>query len=150
MADTFASILDKPSSEVERPKPLPQGTYVCVVKGLPRKDKSTKKGTDYLEFTLQPLAIYENEAGETDVDTEALEEMGGFEKRTIRATYYLTEDALYRLKQFLIDCGIDPEGKTIAQMVDETPGCQVLASLVHVASEDGQNIYANLKSTAPA
>jgi len=145
----FGAILDRPSTEIERPKPLPVGTYVCVVKGLPRQDKSARKGTEFVEFTLQPLGIYENENGETDVDPDELAAMGGFEKRTIRATYYLTEDAIWRLKSFLDDLGIEEGDKSLRQRISESPGHQVLAVIAHQASDDGQNIYANLKSTAP-
>ncbi len=140
----FASILDTPASDVERPKPLPVGTYTCVVKGLPRFDESSKKKTPFVEFGLQPLA-----AGE-DVDADDLEAMGGFANRMIKATYYLTEDASWRLKKFLADdLGIDPDDKTLGQMIDETPGKQVFASLKHRASDDGQSVFAELAQTAP-
>ncbi len=76
----FGALLDKPASDVERPKPLPQGSYHCIVKGLPRFDKSSKKFTEFVEFTLQPTS-----AGE-DVDEEDLEAMGGIANKTIRAT----------------------------------------------------------------
>jgi len=40
----FASILDEAPTEINRPKPLPEGTYLCVV-GQPEEGKSSKKGT---------------------------------------------------------------------------------------------------------
>jgi len=140
----FGIILDKPATDVERPKPLPQGSYTCVVKGLPRYDKSSKKQTEFVEFTLKPLS-----AGE-DVDEDDLKAMGGFENKTIRATYYLTEESVFRLKDFLIHCGIDEDGQTLRQMIDQTPGCQVIAFIKHRASDDGQSIFAELAKTAPA
>lgn len=145
MANTpnFGVLLDKPSSEIEKPKPLPQGTYTCVVKGLPKFDKSSKKQTEFVEFSLQPLA-----AGD-DVDQDDLQAMGGFANKTIRATYYITEDALWRLKKFLDDCGIEEEAdESLRQRIERTPGTQVAAFLKHQASEDGQSVYAQLASTA--
>jgi hypothetical protein len=140
----FGALLDKPSQEVERPKPLPVGTYTCIVQGLPRMDKSSKKQTEFVEFTLKPLA-----AGD-DVDAEALEEIGGIGERTIRATYYVTEDALWRLKKFLVeDLGIEEEEKTLRQMIDEAPGQQVFAHIKHQASQDGTSVFAQLADTAP-
>lgn len=140
----FESILDKPASEIERPKPLPQGTYVCTVKGLPRFDKSSKKQTPFVEFTLQPI-----EAGE-DVDEDNLKAMGGFKNKTIRATYYETEDAIWRLKKFIEDCGVEIEdGASLRQLIEECPGKQVTAYVKHQASEDGQSVFAQLASTAP-
>ena len=138
----FGALLDKPASDVERPKPLPQGSYHCVVKGLPRFDKSSKKFTEFVEFTLQPTA-----AGE-DVDEEDLAAMGGIANKTIRATYYITEDALWRLKDFLSHCGIEEDG-SLRNMIDQTPNCEVIAFIKHRASEDGQSVFAELAKTAP-
>lgn len=139
----FGVLLDKPASDVERPKPLPQGSYHCIVKGLPRFDKSSKKFTEFVEFTLQPTA-----AGE-DVDEEDLAAMGGIANKTIRATYYITEDALWRLKDFLSHCGIEEDG-SLRNMIDQTPNCEVIAFIKHRASEDGQSVFAELAKTAPA
>ena len=138
----FGALLDKPASDVERPKPLPQGSYHCIVKGLPRFDKSSKKFTEFVEFTLQPTA-----AGE-DVDEEDLAAMGGIANKTIRATYYITEDALWRLKDFLGHCGIEEDG-SLRNMIDQTPNCEVIAFIKHRASEDGQSVFAELAKTAP-
>lgn len=138
----FGALLDKPSAEIERPKPLPAGTYTCVVKGLPRYDKSAKKQTEFVEFTLQPLA-----AGE-DVDQDDLTAMGGFANKTIRNTYYITEDALWRLKKFLADLGIEEEDKSLRQMIEEAPGRQVAVFMKHTASDDGESVFANVASTA--
>src|SRR5262245_23813188 len=62
----FTSVLDTPSNEVSRPKPIAQGTYVVQEKGLPRIDKSTKKGTEFSEYVLQIMEACE------DVDQEDL------------------------------------------------------------------------------
>lgn len=149
---SFSAILDEPASTTERPKPLPVGTYECVVKGLPKFDKSSKKQTDYVEFTLIPMAPLD------DVDqealTEALNRPDGSSRRlqdfTIRATFYLTEDAKWRLKKFLEDLGLNVnEGLTYTQLIQQAPNCSVLASLKHEASEDGEAIFARLSKTAP-
>lgn len=151
-APNFSDILDRPASETERPKPLPAGGYLCVVKGLPRRDKSAKKGTPFVEFILQVVQPME------DVDEEALNEWAAkpdgskrqISEATIRATYYLTEDALWRLKDFLEHCGIEiPENASYSQLIEQTPNSQVIAFLRHEASEDGQAIFARLGKTAP-
>lgn len=143
----FSSVLDRPSSTIDRPKPLPVGTYLCSVKGLPRIDKSSKKQTEFSEYTLQILQPLD------DVDTEALEAMGGWQGKTVRATFYHTEDAVWRLKKFLVeDLQIeeDEDGveKTIRRMMQEVAGRQVLVNMRHRASEDGQAVYAEVGSTA--
>lgn len=138
----FASLLDTDSQSVERPKPLPQGTYHCVVKGQPRFDKSSKKQTDFVEFTLQPTAAMD------DVDQEELTSMGGFVDKTIKATFYVTENSLWRLKDFLDHCGVADEG-SLRSRIDEAMNSEVLAKLRHEASDDGQSVFARLGGTAP-
>lgn len=143
MTDTFASILDKPASEVERPKPLPVGTYVAVVQGPAEHGKSSKKQTPFVRFNLKIL-----QAGE-DVDAEELVAMGGIEDKVIKDTYYITEESLYRLKEFLTNCGIEDNGQSIRQMLDDAPGQQVTLSMKHEASENGESIFARVGGTAP-
>jgi len=136
--------MNKSWDDVEAPKAMPVGSYLFVVKGLPRHDKSTKKGTEYYEFTLQPIQALE------DVDEEALEEYGGLRDkdgnpRVMRTTFYLTEDAIYRLKEFTEACGVDPTGKTPAQTINELPNCQVIGHVKHSAGRNDR-IYANVES----
>lgn len=141
----FASILDEAPTEIERPKPLPAGTYTCVVQGQPVYDKSTKKGTPYVQFTLRPIAA------ESDVDEDDLQEMGGFENKTIRATYYLTEEAVFRLDEFHEHCGLDlatPASRK--QRNDEVVNATVRATVKHRMSDDGSQVFAELGRTLKA
>lgn len=141
----FSSILDEAPTEVDRPKPLPVGTYTCVVGGQPTYDKSSRKGTPFVMFTLRPTAA------EADVDEEELAEMGGFDNKTIRATFYLTEDAAYRLDEFHVHCGLDlADESSRRQRNDEVVNAQVRAVVKHRSSDDGTQIYAELARTLPA
>lgn len=141
---TFGSILDKPSISIDKPKPLPTGTYVCIVKGLPRQDKSKQKGTEFVEFNLeivQPLQ---------DVSEEAIEAAGGVVGKTIRGIFYLTDDSLWRLKKFLVeDLELEELDKSLRVLLSETPGKQVVASVKHEPSQDGKSVFSRLDSTAP-
>lgn len=138
---TFESILDTPATEVERPKPLPAGTYSTVLRGLPEYGESSQKKTPFVRFT------HAIQAAGDDVDTDELAEIGGTADKTIRNTFYTTPDALFRLTDFLEHCGIDAEGKTVRQMIDETPNAAVDITVGHRASEDGQQIFAEVKRT---
>lgn len=149
----FSAILHVPASEVSRPKQLPQGVYAWMVKGQPRFDRSTKKGTPFAEFTCQAL-----EAG-PDVNTDALKEaltkpngeVIPLGERFMRLTFYLTEDAKYRCLKFLKDLGIDDEGgaRFIDEMLSESPGRQFWGRIKHTPSDDGEGMYANIATTAP-
>ena len=141
---SFESILDTPATEVERPKPLPAGTYDAIVKGLPEFGESSQKKTPFARFTLAMQS-----AGE-DVDEEELTSIGGLDGKSIKSTYYTTPDALFRLTDFLEHCGIELDGKTIRQAIDDTPNCSVKILIGHTASADGESIFAELKKTMPA
>lgn len=152
MAPNFSSILDKPATEIERPKPLPVGTYLCIIKGLPRYDKSSKKQTDFVEFTAVP------HQAEPDVDkdelTAVLTTIDGtvlpLNSKEIKLTYYITEDAAWRLKKFLEDLGFDmaDESVTMRQACEQSAGQQVYVSIKHQASQDGKGVFANAGDTA--
>lgn len=138
----FGALLDKPGSEIERPKPLPQGSYVAMVQGLPRFDKSAKKQTEFVEFTLKLV-----EAGE-DVDADELKEMGGLVDKTIKDTYYITEGSLWRLKDFLANCDLDADGdESLRELLEETPGKTIGIFIKHEASQDGTSVFARVGKT---
>lgn len=141
----FTSILDKPSEDAERPKPMPAGTYQCVIKGMPEFGKSDKKQTDYARFTLQPLQADE------DVDQEELDAAGGLATRTVPVTFYITENSEYRLREFLDQAGVPArQGKeklSHRQRSELANGHQIGIFIKHKASEDGQAIYAEVART---
>lgn len=140
----FSSILDESPSEVAAPQPMPQGTYVCVVQGV-TYDKTTKKGTDYAEFTLRPIAA------EADVDEDELAETGELEGKTLRATFYLTEDAIYRLDEFHTHCGLDIANDGLSRRArnDEVINQEVRAFVKHETSQDGSRIFARFNRSLP-
>jgi hypothetical protein len=148
MAPKFESILDTPVADVERPKPMPAGTYDCIVRGLYEQGESSKKKTPFVKFT------YAFQAALDDVDEDELREMltdkdgnvTPLTERTIKDTYYTTPDALFRLTDALEAMGIeDLENKTIRQSLSETPNCPIRVVIGHRASEDGETVFAEVK-----
>jgi len=145
----FSDILDRAPSEIEKPKPLPVGTYICVVDGLPEHGESSKKKTPYVRFKLKFLSA------EDDVDQDELAawaKKGDGSSRSLgdarlNNDYYITEDAIWRLKDFLSHLGIE-EQDSLRQMIESAPGSQVKVFLRHEASEDGQSVFARVGNTA--
>lgn len=149
----FSSILDRPATEIEKPKPLPVGTYLTRVVGLPRYDKSAKKGTDFIEFTHVLVSPGEDVDAEElstylsrkDGSTKSLSEI------TMKNTYYLTEDSAWRLHQFLFEhCGFDPDESTLRQAAESTANVEVYITVGHEPSMDGTSVFARIKGTAAA
>jgi hypothetical protein len=86
-----AAPLGRGASDTEHPKPLPVGTYLCVVQGLPRQDRSSRAQTEFLEFTLRPIRA------SRDVDADALTAIGGFQNRITADERDLTHKMIDRL-----------------------------------------------------
>lgn len=151
----FASILDKPVSEIERPKALPIGTYLCIIRGLPRYDKSAKKQTPFVEFT----AAFQQAMDDVDKDDLKVALTSGdgsniaLNSKEIKLTYYDTDDAGWRLKKFIEDIGFDlddmaEKGETLRQACESANGSQVYVQIKHRASQDGKTIFAEVADTA--
>lgn len=150
-APKMSDILDRPITEIKRPTPLPTGTYLWIVRGLPRYD-SAGTGTKFAEFTLEPQRALD------DVDEGELSALlvneGGQAKTLVNFTqklkFYLTEEAGWRIKKFLSDCGFDveEEGITPRQVCEATSGCEVYGKIAHVPTKDGKGIYAQISETA--
>ena len=145
----FASILDRPGSEIEKPQPLPIGTYLTRVVGLPRYDKSAKKQTEFVEFTHQIISA------EADVDAEELEIAGGLtnregEPRQIKNTFYITEASAWRLTQFLEHLGFDfsDDELTLREAAEASANREVYISIKHEPSQDGKSVFAKIGGTA--
>jgi hypothetical protein len=143
----FSSILDMPSSDVKFPK-LPVGSYIGVVKGMPRYGKSTKKMTDFVEFQIQLVEAME------DVDPDLLEEFGTLSEKSIPLTFYYAdsdgaplEGGFKRLRAFLDNCGIEGEG-TVRQQIEQASGRTIVVEIKHTPSADGQSVYAQIDGTA--
>lgn len=148
---TFTSILDAPASAAERPPALPAGTYIAVVKGLPNRGKSTKKQTDYIEYTLSILGSYTNSDGECDVDADDLAAFGDVKGKEMKLTYYMTEKSAFRHKEFLMDdlrleFDDDASHWGVAQ---QTAGSQFLVTIRQKPTDDGKGVYSEIASTAP-
>jgi hypothetical protein len=149
---TFESILDTPADEVNRPVPMPTGTYDCVVKGLYEEGKSSKKGTPFVKFTYAFVAAGED-VDEDELMTILTDKDGNvapLNTKTVGDTYYTTNDALYRLTDNLENMGIDLDGKSVRQALSETPNCDIRVLIGHRPSEDGTQIYAEVKRTMKA
>src|SRR6266566_2061794 len=144
----LSSILDRQTGDAERPKPLPVGTYRAIVVGAPRFDKSSKKGTDFVEFTIKFLSA-EEDVDQDDLATALTKKSGEtvpLSAKTSRLTFYLTEDAVYRFDEFVKQCGLDIEDNPMSrrQAAAEVQNCEVLVHLKHTPSDDGENVYANI------
>lgn len=148
----FASILDEAPTEIIRPKPIPNGTYLWVVTNR-RYDKSNKKKTDFVEFELTCLQPFD------DVNQAELEAMGGVDGKVRNLTFYLTKEAVYRLDEFHEHCGLDLTSPMSRRQRNEMVlNAQVIGVVAARIVEDADHpedrtkdkVYADIVQTAKA
>lgn len=147
LATSFESILDTPADKVERPKPMPAGTYSAIVKGMPEHGVSSQKKTPFVKFTY----IFQAPFDDVDEDELAavLTDVDGNVKpiteKVITDTYYTTPDSLFRLTDALESMGIELDGKTIRAALDETPNSSINVVVSHRTPENSDQIFAEVK-----
>ena len=129
----FNDLLEQNTDEVVAPKPMPSGEYTFVVTRY-EMDKSSQKQTPFIRYYLRPTA-----AGD-DVDEEMLEQVSNWQQKELKATFYLTENSMFMLKNFLKDaCEIEVEGKQFKELIPEAVGCEVTGTVsVQSGSNGGQ------------
>ena len=133
MANDFNELLATPMDDIKRPPPLPTGTYHGIIAGH-EFGKSSRKQTSFVQYNLTLLS-----AGE-DVDQTQLEGID-LTKRPMRATFYLTEAARYRVKEFLESVGVDVTGRSLGECIPDANNARVLITVTQRNSEDGKEIY---------
>ena len=145
MAVDFSKILSKQADQIEKPKPLPVGTYLCNNPQLPKFIGVGKNETPCAEFGLVILAPQEDVAAE---DVQAYGEVRG---KNIRHRMFLTEGTEFRTKEELVNAfGVQEEGMSLGQMFNETINRQVLVTIKHRPSDDGMNMYHEVEKLAAA
>lgn len=127
----FRSLLAQPLDDVKRPQPLPAGDYNGVIKSFEFMESSKKK-TPFVRFHLGITAPGE------DVIAQESEVLKGIDlaKKQINGDYFFTDDAKYRLKDFLESCNINTAGRTWDETIPEAINQQVMMTL---ALEPDQN-----------
>jgi hypothetical protein len=137
-----------PARDAERPPTLPRGYYVTLVSSY-REDKSSVQHTPFTEYSLKIIQPWER-GDEVMVEEEELEEFGDVRDSIIIVRYYHTPKSIFRLKEFLIHCGVDlSDGKSFKQAIPEAVNCQVIAHVVHEPYQTGDGVRAAVRSTAP-
>lgn len=142
---TFTDILNKSMEDIKPPQPLPIGTYMAIVDGVPEIKQIGRQGNSaaVVKFkVLQP---------QPDVDSSALIEALDGKQLTdvsVASNFFLTDAAAYRLKDFLGILGISLTGKSLGQGLNEAPGKSVLLSIGHRPSDDGKAMYMDVKGYA--
>lgn len=146
----FNDLLSKSAAEVHKPPPIPAGRYRTTV--VKREfGASAKKQTPLVKFTFKGFDP------QADVDSEAWSAFTShptYDKEMEKSDdFYITPSALYRVKDFAENCGLDPESiGVMAKVIDECVGCSVVVEFQHTPSNKpgSTDIFANISSYSKA
>jgi hypothetical protein len=141
MAVDFKHLLKRPAGQAKRPAALPIGDYPAIVKNWESGDNNKNK-TPYVRFHLGlldwPEGVDERDKQQEQPDgTLAAIDLS---KRQQRRDFFLTDDALFRLDEFIASCGIDASGREYAEVLPEVVGKQVLVEVQQYVNQNDSSI----------
>lgn len=144
----FASVLDRKSSEIEKPRPYPVGGLVIQL-GQFKEVEMGKDKTPALEFesVIRDVMPDVNMADYVGGNGQPLEIKG----KPYRLRFFLTEDSAWRLDDFLTKIlGIPDDGSSLRQRLAQAPSRLCVVNNKHRPSQDGQTVYNDQGTFAPA
>lgn len=150
----FTSILGKKAADVEKPKPRPPGTYLAAINGMAKQREVKTKDGDraVLAFSCKLLAPREDVDQERFAEATAKGDVSSWPAMDTDI-FIDGEQGEWQLRRFLVDTlGIEPGDKSLGEMVAESPGRQLLVTVVNEPYQDkntGQmEIATRLRGTA--
>jgi glutaredoxin-related protein len=134
----FSALLSKPTSEIKKPKPMPEGTYMGLVLKQEYREADTPKDKENPKKPVCQYSVRLTEALD-DVDqadlADALQGEDITAKRPMDYDFWLTPDAQYRVVEFAQSCGVPTEGRTLGEIIPECVNQTVRVSVVKVQSK---------------
>lgn len=130
----FTQFASKPAGEAKRPPVLPADDYLGIVKSFELGDENANH-TPYVRFAIGlldwgpnvpdewPIAAPDGtvqDISKSDIDLS---------KRQMRRDYYITDEALWRLDEFIRSCGVEPSGRSYGEIIPELIGKQVTVKI---------------------
>lgn len=138
----FSELLNVQVDSVERPKSFPVGNYEAIIAGH-EMGKSSQKETPYVRFNVKLIGPTE------DVDDDLFEAAGGMEalreRKPVPLTFYLTRDALYRLREFLENgLELSCSGKNFDEVIPDSTNVSLLVHISHRAGQKEGEFFMEL------
>lgn len=135
----FKTLLQKPVTSAERPKPKAPGTYNGMVQRFEFGEAGEKK-TPYVRYHIN------NVSPGPEVDMEENARNGiDLAKWSPYKDFYLTDDSIYRLREFIESCKIPVDGRSFNETIPEVVGKPVQFEVVNTPSKKNPlDIFSNV------
>ena len=139
----LSHLLGKKLGEVEKPKQFPVGHYSWLIKSFSIVESSKKK-TPGIEFLCNMVEAKD------DVDEDELALVKNANSRDNKLTMWLTEDSLWRVKEFMISLGISTEDddRTLEEILPEAVGQTFVAPIRHETMEGSSDVIAKINDNS--
>lgn len=141
----FTSVLDTPMDVIERPKPIPTGTYIGQIVGLPTSREVTTKNGEQETLNINVKIVAPQQVDSPD----ALNDYGDVTvARPLQRTFWFSKPAatpeeLWAFKQFCNNTlKLETAGKSMKQVCAEMRGKQLIITV-------GHNVYNDKNSGEP-
>lgn len=132
----FSQLLKKPAGEHKKPPALPAGQYTGIIKSYEIGDQN-KNHTPYVRFqvglTGWPDSVDESERS---TDGTAID----LSKKQLRKDFFFTDDALWRLDDFIKSCGVDASGRAYEEVLPEIIGLPVVVEVQQYMNQTNSEI----------
>jgi hypothetical protein len=132
----FSQLLRRPAGRGVRPAVLPIEVYPGIIRRFEYGDQNRNK-TPYVRYfvalTGWPESVPPHERMHKDADGNMVEI--DLSRRQFTADFYLTDEAIAMLDNFLRSCGLELEGMTYEAVVPQAVGAQVLCRIGQYINE---------------
>lgn len=112
---------------------MPSASYPGIIKTFEMGDNNKNK-TPYVRFHLG----YTGWPDEVDSEARAGIEL---QKRQQRKDFYVSEDALWRLDEFVRTCGVEPHGRAYGEIFPELIGKEVLIEVLQDLNQSTNEMF---------
>lgn len=150
----FTSVLDVPMDSIEKPKPIPTGTYFAQVVGVPKVKDATVQGEEQqiVEFSLKLTSA---KAVDSQDQLDAFGDVGA--ARPVQRAFFFhkppTPEELWAFSQFAKNTlMLETAGKSFKQVCAEAVGKQLLVTVGQRLAQNKageMEAYPNVTGTAP-
>lgn len=130
----FSQLLRKPAGESRRPPTLPADDYPGIIKSYELGDNNINK-TPYVRFAVGLTDWGKNvpdEWQQSDAQGNIIQVSKAdidLSKRQLRRDFFLTDDAYWRLDEFIRSSGVNFEGRDYEEVIPELVGTPVLVEV---------------------
>ena len=134
----FSALLSRPAGKAIKPPILPVELYPAIVHRFEHGDQNRQR-TPYVRFlvglTDWPESIPPGSPDRQYLDADGNSQEIDLSRRQFHADFYITEDALGILDDFLRSCGINLTGLSYNEAVPQVVGAQCLARVGQYINE---------------